>query len=262
MVHRHLIVSALAVLIFIIGGADDLDLSTGKSLSYSLLQAKARIDSAVTHADKQLLIETKKRIEELVPQKHDTKVLANYYAAYADYRLSSIFEDIKEEQKNKYLDASIKKLEQVTDIAPDFAEGWALLGNCYGMKATGMISGMRYGPKSERAIDKALKLAPKNPRVTMIHGISLMYKPGMFGGSVEKAIQEFQKASDYFKEWNSQNKLHPEWGKAENYAWLAQAYIKQDKLPQAKDAYQASLHIDPDYYWVKDVLLPELEDKM
>ncbi|MFH5832420.1 hypothetical protein [Halalkalibaculum sp. DA384] len=210
------------------------------------------------------MLETKAQIQQLVPQVADKElsVLASYYTAYANYRLSSIFEDMEKEQQEDYLNTSIEQLEQVTEEAPEFAEGWALLGNCYGMKAKGMISGMRYGPKSERTIDRARELAPDNPRVAMIYGISLLYKPGMFGGSVKKAVDTFKKAGRYFEEWSPQNSLYPEWGKAENYAWMAQAYIEQDRLADAREAYQTSLQVDPDYYWVKEILLPELINEM
>ncbi|MDZ7693781.1 MAG: hypothetical protein U5K69_22125 [Balneolaceae bacterium] len=56
------------------------------------------------------------------------EVLATYYLAYADYRLSSLFEDIPEDEKEQYLDSAISHLEKVTEMDLDFAEGWALLG--------------------------------------------------------------------------------------------------------------------------------------
>ncbi|MDR8392553.1 hypothetical protein NC796_15465 [Aliifodinibius sp. S!AR15-10] len=231
------------------------------SAAKTFLETKTKLDSAITNGDKQELIAAKNNFEGFIPN-HEYSMLANYYIAYANYRLSSLFSDIPEDRKEQYLNASIKKLEKVTEMDPTFAEGWALLGNCYGMKATGMISGMRYGPKSENAIKKALALVPQNPRVTMINGISLMYKPAMFGGSIEKAIKTFKKARDYFGQWSSSSEPYPDWGEAENYAWLAQAYIEQERLALAKEAYQTALQIDPDYYWVKEVLLPELQQKM
>ncbi|MDZ7693780.1 MAG: hypothetical protein U5K69_22120 [Balneolaceae bacterium] len=100
---------------------------------------------------------------------------------------------------------------------------------------------MRYGPKSENAIEKALQLAPKNPRVEMINGIGLLYKPGLFGGSNEKAIAAFKDAGQYFKQWKSTSELYPQWGYAENYAWLAQAYLEEDQPKKAKEAYHQAL---------------------
>ncbi len=89
-----------------------------------------------------------------------------------------------------------------------------------------------------------------------------MHKPGMFGGSVEKAIQEFKEAASLYKQQDPASELHPDWGQAENYAWMAQAYIEQDNLQQARQAYESALEVNPDYYWVKDVLLPELKQQM
>lgn len=233
---------------------------SGDSLTDRFTELKSSLNEGVNTGKKSLLIKAQKGFRELAgQQKH--QMLATYYLAYSNYRLSSLFEDMPEDKKNEYLNTAISQLEKVTEMAPNFAEGWALLGNCYGMKATGMFSAMRYGPKSEEAIDKALELAANNPRVEMINGIGLMYKPALFGGSNQKAIAAFKDAGKYYRQWQPESALHPDWGHAENYAWLAQAYLEEDQPQKAREAYKQALRIDPDYYWVKQILLPELEEQ-
>ncbi len=228
------------------------------SVKQDFLIQKAQLDSAITHGSKQEIEESRKKFAELA-ENEQYKVQSLYYMAYAEYRLSSLFSEMNDNEKENLLDSSIKKLKNVVELNPGYAEGWALLGNCYGMKATGMISGMRYGPKSERAIEKALNLAPENPRINLIYGISLFYKPGIFGGSNEKAMNTFRQTADLFKEYKNEDQLSPGWGEAENYAWLAQTYLKKEDFQQARAAYKKALSIEPDYYWIKEILLPELE---
>src|SRR5699024_257665 len=104
--------------------------------------------------------------------------------------------------------------------------------------------------------------APDNPRVHMINAIGLLKKPSMFGGSTEGAIKEFKKAAELFESFEPANKMMPDWGHAENYAWLGQAYEQNEQLKEAKTAYNEALKTDPNYGWVKYVLMPQLEDKL
>lgn len=256
----RLVKFSVALLLFLTMANTSGVTQSGDSVAARVAELKSTINKGVNAGQKELLIQAKEGLEELSGQRQHT-MLVTYYLAYANYRLSSLFEDMPKDQKNRYLDTAISHLEKVTEMAPNFAEGWALLGNCYGMKASGMFSAMRYGPKSQDAIDKALELAEDNPRVEMINGIGLMYKPALFGGSNQKAIAAFKEAGRYYQQWQPESELHPDWGFAENYAWLAQAYLKEDQPQEAMEAYNQALKIDPDYYWVKEILLPELKEE-
>lgn len=251
---------AVTILLFSIFSTGLAWLPESASLPFDRL--KVRLDSAVNNADRELLTKVKFGFRSyLVSGNTEIKKLAHYYIGYADYRLGSIFEEIEKDQKQSYINEAIEHLEEATEIAPDFAEGWALLGNCYGIKATGFFSGMKYGPKSEKAIDRALSLSPENPRVLTIYGISLMHKPAIVGGSTQKAIEVFKRAATFYSKPKIQAEIYPDWGHVENYAWLAQAYIRSEQYEEALKTYRKALEINPDYYWVKEVLLPALDKK-
>jgi tetratricopeptide (TPR) repeat protein len=192
----------------------------------------------------------------------ELKKLAYYYMGYAAYRLNTLFQDIKEKQKEQFLDKSAQHLEKATNLDDDFADAWALLGSTYGMKAAGFFSGMKYGPKSDKAMSKAKDAEPQNPRVHMLNSIGKLYKPSMFGGSTEGAIEGFGKAASLYEKYRPKNKLMPDWGHAEVYAWLGQGYEQNEQPNEARQAYKQALEINPDYGWVKDKLLPELEEKI
>lgn len=122
------------------------------------------------------------------------------------------------------------------------------------------MSGMILGPRSESQMDKAIQLGPKNPRVWMLKGVGTMFKPGMFGGGADKAGKELLKAIELFAS-DRPVAPAPKWGHAEAYAWLGQAYAQQDKITEARAAYQKVLELDPGNGWVVHVLLPALEKK-
>jgi tetratricopeptide (TPR) repeat protein len=191
----------------------------------------------------------------------ELKTLAYYYMGYADYRLNLLFPEVKEDQKEKFLNEAVEYLEKAAALDSDFSDAHALLSSAYGMKAAGVFSGMKYGPKADNAIEKALNKGPENPRAHMLHAVGLQYKPSMFGGSTEGAIKGFKKAAELFKTFQPKNELMPDWGHAEVYAWLGQAYEQNEEYSKAKTAYQQALKVDPSYGWVKYKLMPELAGK-
>ena len=81
----------------------------------------------------------------------------------------------------------------------------------------------------------------------------------MFGGSKEKGLQGFQRAAELFAQEEPTDPIHPVWGHSRTYAWLGIAYQNQGELESARAAFEKALEIDPDFGWVKNWLLPELE---
>lgn len=223
---------------------------------------KENMQAAVDSMNKEKLIQARYAMADYTGTS-DEKMqrLAYYYIGYAAYRLNTQFSDISEDQKEQYLNEAEKQFQKSVKIDPSFADAYAMLGSVYGMKAAGFFSGMKYGPKANNATEKALKTGPKNPRVHMVNAIGLMNKPSMFGGSTEGAIKEFKKAAELFKSFEPATKLMPDWGRAENYAWLGQAYEQNEQYSEAKKAYKQALEVNPNYQWVKYVLMPQLEEK-
>lgn len=227
------------------------------------ISIKEDMQAAVDSMNKKKLIQARYAMEDFTGSSDkNIQKLACYYIGYAAYRLNTQFADINEDQKEQYLNEAEKQFRKSIKIDPSFAEGHAMLGSVYGMKAAGFFSGMKYGPKANNATEKALKTGPNNPRVHMVNAIGLMNKPSMFGGSTEGAIKEFKKAAKLFKSFEPANKLMPDWGHAENYAWLGQAYEQKEQYIEAKKAYKQALEVDPNYQWVKHVLMPQLEEKL
>src|SRR5699024_10278592 len=145
---------------------------------------KENMQAAVVSMDKKKLIRAKYDMEDFTNSSNkQMQKLAHYYMGYADYRLNTQFSDVKEDQQEKFVHEAVKYLDEAVLLDPDFADARALLASVYGLKATGIFSGMKYGPKSNSAIENALESAPDNPRVHMINAIGLLKKPSMFGGS-------------------------------------------------------------------------------
>ncbi|MCS3785375.1 tetratricopeptide repeat protein [Salinibacter ruber] len=51
----------------------------------------------------------------------------------------------------------------------------------------------------------------------------------------------------------------PSWGHAEAHAWVGVAHMEAERYDPARTAFETALDLNPDYGWVRSVLLPRLE---
>jgi len=184
--------------------------------------------------------------------------LAHYYVGLARYRTINLVQD-DEDQTLRYMNDAINHLEEAIELKPNFAEAHALLSGLYGQK-TGMqpFKAMTLGPKSDRAMERAKELAPENPRVMLIDGTGDYFKPSMFGGDKDAALKKFERAAQLAAQEQVDDPLMPSWGYAEAYAWIGYAHMEADRTKEARHAFERALEINPDYGWVKEVLLPQV----
>jgi tetratricopeptide (TPR) repeat protein len=228
-------------------------------------QGKKMLNQAVEQWDVDAMQKARAYFERLLGAKH-RQALVHYYLGYSSHQLNIYYRynpnstQADKETANKLVEAGIQHLEKAIQLDNDFAEAYALTASLYGEKIGGNpLLGMSLGPKSSVFMDKALKLAPENPRVVYLDAIGKNFTPAMFGGSKEKAISGLYRAGELFAKWRSEDPLAPEWGHAECYAWLGRILAEQKKLSEARAAYEKSLEVRPDYGWVKYELLPKLD---
>lgn len=134
----------------------------------------------------------------------------------------------------------------------------SILGSLIGIK--GGMSGMMLGPKSGQLLSRAEKALPRNPRVLLFRGISLINTPPAFGGDPVKGAQLLQESADAFVKADLAAP-GPHWGRADALTWLGIAKHKAGDLAAARAAWEQALAIEPDYGWVKFALLPSLDQK-
>lgn len=187
------------------------------------------------------------------------RALSEYYLGYADYRLGVVVHRMDKEKSIAYLDSAVGHLERAIELQNDLAEAHALLSSCYGMKiAHAPLKGILLGPKSGKEMEKAGELSPQNPRVALLRGISTYNTPSVFGGGKEKGLTELMEAASLFDRWSNADSLMPDWGKAEVHAWIGLAHLDRDETILARKAFERALQINPDYGWVRYILLPKV----
>ncbi|GAB4370981.1 MAG: tetratricopeptide repeat protein [Calditrichia bacterium] len=228
-----------------------------------LIVARETLENAINLWEEKPLQDSRARFERLLNQT-DYPFLVHYYIAYADYNLTNFYQATESsEMAAKYLDDGIQHLEKSIELHENFAESHALLSTLFGQKiALSPLKAMYLGPRSNAAMQKALKLEPTNPRVHLLAGINAKFTPKMFGGGREKARKHLRDAGDLFTRYQPKSLLYPDWGHRDVYAWLGIVAIDSDSLDAAKSYFEKALEIDPNYSWVKYRLLPALEEKM
>ena len=189
----------------------------------------------------------------------DRAALAHYYAALADYRMSNRLPEDNEDRREHVIEDAISHLKRATEINGTMADAWALLSGCYGqMMGMNPMRGMSLGPKASEAMKRAKEHGPNNPRVWIIDGTSDFYAPSMFGGDKERALKKFKKAAR-LAERETVDPLMPSWGHAEAHAWVGIAHMEAERYAKARTAFETALDLNPDYGWVRSVLLPRLD---
>ena len=182
-----------------------------------------------------------------------------YNLAYIDWRTSQLLPHRAKKEKRKLLKRAQQQLDQLLETDSGNAEAHALHGSVIGEQITGMWSGMRLGRKSKKSLDRALELGPDNPRIALQRGISFFFTPKSFGGGLPKAEQELKRARNLFAREPSE-KPWPNWGQVDVLAWLGQTLAKVGKPEEARASYEAALKLEPAHKWVRDELLPRLDD--
>lgn len=192
-------------------------------------------------------------------------IWAHYYAGAASSALANMVrEGVEPAGKRVQLDHvnnSIQHLESAVEIDPTSADAWMLLASSYVHKiSVRPLQAIGLSRKYRRARDLATELEPNNPRVKLMKGIINYNLPGFVGGDKELAEGEFNEALKIFEKEDITHPFQPSWGHDEVHARLGVVYLDRGDLEKARKAFEHALEINPQYGWVKDVLLISLED--
>ncbi|MFC2138541.1 tetratricopeptide repeat protein [Bacteroidota bacterium] len=190
----------------------------------------------------------------------DTLLLYNLVRSYVGYTNACIGNQNKET-----FDLIIQKAERyskiLTKLIPDWAKAFALESAIISSKlAFEPQKGMMLGPKNQKAIDKAIKLNDKEPLAWYQIAGNKLHTPEQFGGSVPKAIEYYLKSIELFE--HDSNLLTNNWQYLNALTWIGIAYDKAGKYPEAVNSFNKALEFEPDFGWIKFVLMPDTKKKM
>lgn len=222
------------------------------SLPDALIQ---RIERAQLVGDREELMASRERLAtRLKSDPHDAE--ARYALAYVDWRLVHV---PGTEDRDALLERAQRALEVNLEQNPEDVESRALLSGVLGQRIGEMpIRGMVMGPRAGSHLRRAAEAAPDNPRVVLQQGISALFTPSMFGGSVEKAEERLRRARVLFAQQPDESPW-PNWGHIDALGWLGHTLARQERYDEARAVYEQALALEPDAAFITHFLLPELE---
>jgi tetratricopeptide (TPR) repeat protein len=174
----------------------------------------------------------------------------HYLLGFAHYRLGNVLASKDEVNAVKALSKCVEEVDETTEADEHVAEGYALeaafLGQLSGLR--GMMAKIN-GPKSASRLEKALKLAPKNPRVVLVDGLS-DYR----NGDKARALSKLRRAAELFDQSAPNPAVVPSWGHADVYAALGRSLLETGDTLGARNAVEGALIVAPEFAAAKRLL--------
>ena len=169
---------------------------------------------------------------------------AQYRAAQAESYLSEVLIEVRDKQGAKAAaERGIKSAEKAVALKGDSAEYHRILGTlCGQVIPANPLSALKYGKCALDEVNKALQISANFPEGYLSHGVGNYYLPAQFGGGVELAVKDFEKAIQ----------LNPKM--ADAHMWLGVALRKMNRNADARKAFAKSLELNPNRVWAKQQL--------
>lgn len=178
--------------------------------------------------------------------------LRGYYTALSDWRLALLAAQspaaVRGTSAAELLQRCVHAMNAVLEAQADFAEGLALRAACAVTPAGGAGLHVPFtGPKPHRDIERALAVAPKNPRALFVDAMSDYLLGAAVGGNKERALGKLRTAIAAFEVERAGPEPLPGWGAAEAYVYLARDLLDHGDGVGARDALEHALLLAPDY---------------
>jgi tetratricopeptide (TPR) repeat protein len=229
----------------------------------AVVEAKRELKDAVDRGDYAAAAKARARFAALAAADPDAPLL-HYWVAVADWRAASMQmrPGLRDKKKIKlHCQGGIAAAERALELDPGFAEAIAVKLGLQGLSISvgGPLAGMTLGPRMETDMQRALALAPDNPRVLFSDGMNTFHKPAFVGGSAEKALARFRQAIERFETEQVTDPAGPDWGRDDAHIWAGQAAMKLEDYAAARDYFARALELNPSCGWVRHALLPAAE---
>jgi len=212
-------------------------------LLLSLVAAPPEIERARDRQDTAALQAAAAKLS-VAASKSPKDAAAQYRFALAESYLAEVALEMGDKAgAEKAAQAGIPAAERAVALEGNVAENHRILGTlCGQVIPANVLLGVRYAKCASASVQKALELAPNSSDGHLSQGVGNYYLPAAFGGGVDLAIRDFQKAV----------RLDPK--SAEAYLWLGIALRKAGRNAEARAALQKSLDLNPNRVWAKKQL--------
>lgn len=179
-----------------------------------------------------------------------------YTYAYVQFRALQVAIGAKRKDvASKAGDACVDTVDAIVKHDPKFAEAFALQSACYGyMTNLGGMAAIRNGSKSGKSIEAALALEPRNPRILLVDGFGVYFRPKFVGGDKAKGCVRFREAAAGFDAAAGASSAGIDWGVAESHYWAGRCAQDAGDANGARREFERAVTIAPDFLAAKRAL--------
>lgn len=189
--------------------------------------------------------------------KNPSDVKMRYQLALAQFALiSGTMRNQDEDLFDQYYDPLLENLKKISEADKNWAEPYALQSAAYGVKmGYSPMQGMILGSKSDNLIEKAKRLDPNSAMAWKVYANAKFFTPEMWGGDLDEAIAGYEKATQLYE--SKPETLSNNWMYLDTMAFLGQAHLKKGEPSKAIAIFEKALNVEPEFSWVRYVLLPQ-----
>jgi hypothetical protein len=142
----------------------------------------------------------------------------------------------------------VSALDGVLEAQADYAEALALRSACLALPLAGAGLHIPFaGSKPHKDLERALQLAPHDPRVLLLDALADYELPPALGGNKERALVKLRATVAAFEEERAAAEPLPGWGAAEAYLFLGRTLLEHADAVAARDALEHALLLAPEY---------------
>jgi len=192
--------------------------------------------------------------------------LASYWSGFASWRIAinGASANMSQADLKANLARAASDFETSVRKRDDFADAYAAASGAHGwlvgLNRNDPAAARPHIDSAIRLLKRAAELEPSNPRVLWVQGGNYLFNPPAYGGNHQRAIETYHKQIEASAPLMPQSPL-PDWGKAEALMSLAYAHLNESPpdLAAASEEAQAALHLQPEWHYVRDILVPQIE---
>jgi hypothetical protein len=257
----------LSLLLLFLGCCASAPQAKPVAAAQELAKFKASVMSADYRADVAELARLRDELAQW-PKSKELAYLARYWSGFASWRIAinGANHAMKREEMAKHLHNAATDFYASTRLEPAFADAWSAASLVNAWLATFDADTMRERVSlSQMLFAQAEALDAKNPRVLWAKGGFFLFSPPAHGGSVSRAIEVYQQMlGEAERRGVDATSPFPDWGKPEALMSTAFARLQQTPadLTAARAEAEAALKVAPEWSYVRDTLLPQIEERM
>lgn len=233
-----------------------------------VIKIVAQIQRADYEGDRAAL---KRLYEELAPDQEDTKLASRvrYWRGFALWRraMNGFNESVDPTELEEDLKQAVSEFDQAVRIDPGFVDAKigaiSCLSNLIFLNQKNSVRVQELVAQAAPLRKEAEAAEPDNPRLLWVLGPICWYAPPNRGCSQDKAMEMDEKglAAARKQKEIARDPLEPSWGEPELLAALAWTNLHRTipDLKAAQSYAQSALNLVPYWYYVKDILMPQIK---